>query len=60
MFVMSTHGRSALGRLIVGRVAESVLRGTIVPILIVRAASASRRALGRSVGEDRIPVSAKK
>jgi nucleotide-binding universal stress UspA family protein len=37
MIVMSTHGRSGLGRLILGSVAESVLRGTRVPILIVRA-----------------------
>ncbi len=40
MIVMSTHGRTGLGRLILGSVAESVLRGTTVPILIVRADSA--------------------
>ena len=40
MIVMSTHGRTGLGRLILGSVAESVLRGTTVPILIVRAGSA--------------------
>ena len=40
MIVMSTHGRSGLGRLILGSVAESVLRGTTVPILIVRADNA--------------------
>jgi nucleotide-binding universal stress UspA family protein len=39
MIVMSTHGRTGLGRLILGSVAESVLRGTTVPILIVRADS---------------------
>lgn len=38
--VMSTHGRSGLGRLILGSVAESVLRGTRIPILLVRAADA--------------------
>ena len=31
-----THGRSGLGRIIFGSVAESVLRGTRVPILLVR------------------------
>jgi len=37
LIVMSTHGRSGLGRLILGSVTESVLRGTTIPILIVRA-----------------------
>lgn len=40
LIVMSTHGRSGLGRLILGSVAESVLRGTRAPILVVRADSA--------------------
>jgi len=40
LIVMSTHGRSGLGRLVLGSVAESVLRGTTVPILIVRAGHA--------------------
>jgi len=40
LIVMSTHGRSGLGRLILGSVAESVLRGTRTPILVVRAEQA--------------------
>lgn len=40
LIVMSTHGRSGLGRLILGSVAESVLRGTRTPILVVRSDSA--------------------
>ena len=36
LIVMSTHGRSGIGRLVFGSVAESVLRGTAVPILLVR------------------------
>ena len=36
LIVMSPHGRSGLGRLVVGSVAESVLRGTTTPILLVR------------------------
>ncbi|MGH7334898.1 MAG: universal stress protein [Candidatus Rokuibacteriota bacterium] len=36
MIVMTTHGRSGLGRLVLGSVAESVLRGTRTPILFVR------------------------
>lgn len=37
LIVMTTHGRSGLGRLILGSVAESVLRGTSTPILLLRA-----------------------
>src|SRR5262245_17712105 len=40
LIVMSTHGHSGLGRLVFGSVAESVLRGTRVPILIVRGVEA--------------------
>lgn len=36
LIVMSTHGRTGLGRLILGSVAESVVRGTVIPILLVR------------------------
>lgn len=36
LIVMSTHGRSGLGRLILGSVAESVVRGTRTPIMLVR------------------------
>ena len=36
LIVMSTHGRSGLGRLLLGSVVESVLRGTHVPILLLR------------------------
>jgi len=37
VIVMTTHGRGGLGRLILGSVAESVLRGTTTPILLLRA-----------------------
>ena len=37
---MTSHGRSGISRLIMGSVAESVLRGTTTPILLLRAASA--------------------
>jgi nucleotide-binding universal stress UspA family protein len=36
LIVMSTHGRSGLGRLMLGSVAESVLRSTTTPILLIR------------------------
>jgi len=41
LIVMTTHGRSGLGRLILGSVAESVLRGTTTPILLLRAEGAT-------------------
>ena len=37
---MSSHGRSGVARLVLGSVAESVLRATAVPILLIRAAGA--------------------
>ncbi len=40
MIVMTTHGRSGLGRLILGSVAESVLRSATTPILLLRAPGA--------------------
>ena len=40
LIVLSSHGRSGLGRLIMGSVAEAVLRGTTVPVCIVRALGA--------------------
>jgi nucleotide-binding universal stress UspA family protein len=36
LIVMSSHGRSGLGRIVLGSVAETVLRGTTIPILLVR------------------------
>src|SRR5512134_1812541 len=36
LIMMTTHGRSGIGRLIAGSVAESVLRGTRTPIFLVR------------------------
>jgi nucleotide-binding universal stress UspA family protein len=35
LIVMSTHGRSGLGRLIYGSIAEAVLRGSQVPVLLI-------------------------
>jgi nucleotide-binding universal stress UspA family protein len=36
LICMTTHGRSGLGRLILGSVAETVLRATTTPILLLR------------------------
>ena len=40
LIVMTTHGRSGVGRLIFGSVAESVLRGTTIPIFLHRPSEA--------------------
>jgi nucleotide-binding universal stress UspA family protein len=37
IIVMATHGRSGVGRWLLGSTAEKVLRGTPVPILLIRA-----------------------
>lgn len=37
LIVIGTHGRSGLSRLLLGSVAESVVRGASVPVLLVRA-----------------------
>lgn len=45
LIVMATHGRKGLRRLVLGSVAESILRAASCPVLTVRAPSAVR---GRS------------
>jgi nucleotide-binding universal stress UspA family protein len=46
LIAMTTHGRTALGRLMFGSVAEAVLRRAHVPVFVVRAteAGAGRKA----------------
>lgn len=43
LIVMSTHGRSGIRRLMLGSVAERVLRGSAVPVLTVRGTEAPTR-----------------
>jgi nucleotide-binding universal stress UspA family protein len=40
LIVMSSHGRSGLGRLVFGSIAETVMRGTTTPILLIRPSGA--------------------
>lgn len=49
LIVMSSHGRSGLGRLVLGSVAESVLRATTTSILLVRAPSAPIETPARTI-----------
>jgi nucleotide-binding universal stress UspA family protein len=45
LIVMTTHGRTGFGRLLLGSVAEAVLRQAGVPVILMRqAASSGRRA----------------
>jgi nucleotide-binding universal stress UspA family protein len=38
LIVMSTHGRSGLGRIVMGSVADAVVRRTTLPVIVVRPA----------------------
>ena len=49
LIVMSTHGRGGLMRLLYGSVAEAVLRGTTVPVLLVPS-----RMFARQTDESRV------
>jgi Universal stress protein family len=52
LIAMTTHGRSALGRLLFGSVAETVMRRANIPVFIVRAAEdAQRRAAASADAE---------
>jgi nucleotide-binding universal stress UspA family protein len=44
LIAMSTHGRSGVGRLLLGSVAERVLRAAPVPVLLLKAPAGSRAA----------------
>ncbi|GBD31051.1 hypothetical protein HRbin32_02168 [bacterium HR32] len=48
LIVMGTHGRTGLPRVLLGSVAETVLRRASVPVLVVPARTA--RAAGQLVG----------
>ncbi len=41
LIVMTTHGRSGLGRWVMGSVADGVLRAAMVPVLLIHAAHAA-------------------
>jgi Universal stress protein family len=49
---MTTHGRSALGRLLFGSVAEAVIGRANIPVFIVRAAEDANEGRRRSPRAD--------
>jgi nucleotide-binding universal stress UspA family protein len=53
LVVMATHGRGALGRLLLGSVAEAVVRETPAPVLLVRGLPAWA---GRGIGAILVPL----
>ena len=46
LIVMGTHGRSGLSHLVLGSVAERVIRGAHCPVLAVRASEGARQVAG--------------
>ena len=53
LIVMTTHGRGGVSRLVMGSVADAVLRGTTMPILLLRSTGA---VAPRPAGEARTVV----
>lgn len=54
LIMMSTHGRSGISRLVVGSVAESVLRATRTPIFLIRVeGTPAETPVGRAAARER-------
>ncbi len=49
LVAMATHGRSGLGRVLLGSVADAVLRASPVPVLLIRMTAKSVAATGHRV-----------
>lgn len=50
LIVMSTHGRSGIGRWVYGSVADKVLRSSAIPVLLVHAKEASSNGIRLGAG----------
>ena len=48
LITMATHGRSGLNRFLLGSIAEKVLRGTVNPLLLIRAAG-DEKSVGKAM-----------
>lgn len=56
LIVMSTHGRSGIGRWVFGGVADKVLRGADVPVFLIRSSADAWRPESRAAAYERILV----
>jgi nucleotide-binding universal stress UspA family protein len=56
LVVMSTHGRSGIGRLVLGSVAEAVVRRAPCPVMLVRPRDGVENDLAHLLNLDQIPV----
>ena len=56
LIVIGTHGRTGLGRLLMGSVAEEVLRKAVCPVLVVKAERASSSAEPETTLNDGEPI----
>lgn len=56
LIVMGTHGRGALGRMLLGSIAERVIRVASCPVMTVRDCGGVRIAAGESVATEREPA----
>jgi len=56
LIIMSTHGRTGLSHLLIGSVAEKVVRSATCPVLTVRGEGPSRRPSRRRAGGRRRPA----
>ena len=56
LVVMTTHGRSGIGRALVGSVAEWLVRSATVPVLAIRARTASEPAIASRFGRVLVPI----
>jgi universal stress protein A len=56
LIVMGTHGRSVLGRVFVGSVAERVIRLALCPVMTVRASGATHMAKGEAASPAHVGI----
>jgi nucleotide-binding universal stress UspA family protein len=56
LVTMATHGRSGVNRFLLGSVAEKVLRGTVNPLLLVRAADEAKSEGEVTLGSVIVPL----
>lgn len=56
LVVMTTHGRSGIGRALVGSVADGLVRSATVPVLAIRARKESEAAVASRFGRVLVPI----